>query len=238
MKNSPVMELPLLLLGKTKIDYLIVKLTTMSLMKFLNLCQRGFEGARSRYRNFYYQLMGVKIHGYVWMRSIEIPRNFSDIEIESNCALDRGVLLLCSGEPLPHPKIHIGASTYINRSTHLDATLSLRIGQHCGIGPGCYITDHDHGIDINLPPLEQPMTSKPTNIEDWVWIGANVSVLKGVTIGRGAVIGAGSVVTHNIPENAIAVGVPARVIKYKESLPLENFPALHSNIVQPHMEVR
>ncbi|MCX7593417.1 MAG: acyltransferase, partial [Fischerella sp.] len=92
---------------------------------------RVIEGLKSRWRNLYYRTLGVKLHGYVWMRQIEIPRNFGDIEIESSVALDRGVILLCSGEPLSHPKIYIGAHTYINRNTFLDAVISLTIGQHC-----------------------------------------------------------------------------------------------------------
>ena len=68
-----------------------------------------------------------------------------------------------------------------------------------------------------FPPLQQPFIESPTKIEDKVWIGANVTVLKGVTIGKNAVIGAGSVVTKSIPENAIAIGAPAKVIRYKEN---------------------
>ncbi len=178
---------------------------------------RAIAGIKSRWRNLYYRKLGVRLHGYVWMREIEIPRNFSDIELEGGCSLDRGVVLLCSGEPLPHPKIRIGTRTYINRNTFLDATLSLEIGKECGIGPGCYITDHDHGTDLAFPPLGQPMVSLPTRIGDRVWIGANVTVLKGVKIGDDAIIGAGSVVTKDIPERAIAVGVPARVIKFRKA---------------------
>ncbi|MTJ11419.1 acyltransferase [Anabaena sp. UHCC 0187] len=176
---------------------------------------RVIQGLNSRWRNLYYKMLGVHLHGYIWMRQIEIPRNFQDIEIESNCALDQGVILLCSGEPLTHPKIHIGADTYINRNTFLDAIESLTIGNNCAIGPGCYITDHDHGLDPNFPPLAQPMVSKPTIIGDRVWIGANVTILKGVTIGCDTVVGAGSVVTKDLPERAIAVGVPAKVIKQR-----------------------
>ncbi|MDZ8052246.1 MAG: acyltransferase [Aulosira sp. ZfuCHP01] len=179
------------------------------------MLNRAIQGLTSRWRNFYYQSLGVNLHGYVWMRQIEIPSNFADIEIESACALDRGVVILCSGEPQPHPKIYIGAHTYINRNTFLDAHLSLKIGNHCAIGPGCYITDHDHGMDLTLPPLKQPMIAKPTQIGDRVWIGANVTILKGVTIGNDTVVGAGSVVTKDLPEKAIVAGVPARVIKYR-----------------------
>lgn len=177
--------------------------------------QRAIAGIKSRWRNFYYRQLGVKLHGYVWMREIEIPRNFGDIELEGGCSLDRGVTLLCSGDPLPHPKIRISTGTYINRHTFLDASLSITVGRDCAIGPGCYITDHDHGTEPSLPPLAQPLISKPTQIGDRVWIGANVTILKGVTIGNDAVIGAGSVVTKDVPENAIVVGVPAKVMRYR-----------------------
>ena len=191
------------------------------------------DGLKSRWRNLYYRALGVKLHGYVWLRQIEIPRNFAEIEIERHCAIDRGVTLLCSGasesdlkiHPKTYPKIHIpkihipkiyiGAHTYINRHTFLDATLSLRIGQHCAIGPGCYLTDHDHGQSMGLPPLAQPMVAVPTQLGDRVWLGANVVVLKGVTIGNDVIVGAGSVVTKDLPAGAIAVGNPARVIKYR-----------------------
>lgn len=177
--------------------------------------QRVWKGLASRSRNLYYRLLGVRLHGYVWLQSIEIPHNTEDIEIESPCALDRGVVLLSAGEPLPHPRIQIGAHTYINRNTFLDAILSIAIGQHCAIGPGCYITDHDHGQDPTLPPLQQAMIAKPTKLGDRVWLGANVTVLKGVTIGNDTIVGAGSVVTKDLPQGAIAVGVPAKVIRYR-----------------------
>lgn len=171
------------------------------------------KGLMSRWRNIYFRLLGVNLHGYVWMQKIEIPQNFEEIEVESSCALDRGVVLLCSGKPQSHPKIYIGANTYVNRQTFLDASLSLIIGRNCAIGPNCYITDHDHGGDSDLAPLEQPLISKPTRLEDQVWLGANVTVLKGVTIGSKTVVGAGSVVNRDLPSNVVAVGVPAKVIR-------------------------
>ena len=179
--------------------------------------KRIIQGLSSRWRNYYYRSLGVKLNGYVWLREVEIPRNYSDIEIQADCALDRGVTLLCSGEAVSHPKIFIGANTYINRHTFIDAILSLKIGRDCAIGPGCYLTDHDHGLDSEVSPLQQPMIAKPTIIGDRVWLGANVTVLKGVTIGHDAVIGAGSVVTKDIPDGAIAVGIPAKVIKQKNN---------------------
>lgn len=184
-------------------------------MQILGVIQRRLQSLLSRWRNLYYRALGVKLHGYTWMKSVEIPRNHSDIEISSDCALDRGVILLCSGEETADSKIFIGAHTYINRNSFLDVIESLRIGQDCAIGPGCYITDHDHGTDLNCPPLKTPMVAKPTKIGDRVWIGANATILKGVTIGDDAVIGAGSVVTKNVPAGAIVAGVPSKVLQYK-----------------------
>ncbi len=182
------------------------------LIKFLSQARQGLD---SRFRNVYFKALGVRINGYVWMRDIEIPRDFQYITLESPCALDRGVVLLCAGETTSAPKILIGAHTYINRNTFLDAIESLVIGRNCAIGPGCYITDHDHGTNLNFSPLNQPMVAIPTKIGDRVWIGANVTILKGVTIGDDAIIGAGSVVTKNVPEKAIVAGVPAKVIRFR-----------------------
>lgn len=192
------------------------------MLKLLNLLARSSQGLASRFRNLYFKVLGVHLNGYVWMRHIEIPRNHQDITIKSPSALDRGVVLLCSGEVVSPIKIYIGAHTYINRNTFLDAIESLTIGQHCAIGPGCYITDHDHGTDVSFSPLSQPMLAKPTKIGDRVWIGANVTILKGVTIGDDAIVGAGSVVTKNIPARSIAVGVPAKVIKCRDQLNEDN----------------
>ena len=181
----------------------------------------SIAGLKSRWRNFYYRWLGVKLEGYVWLRKIEIPRNYADIKLGSNCALDRGVTLICSGESSSQAKIQIAANTYVNRNTVIDAIALIQIGRDCAIGPNCYLTDHDHGLDSRFPPLQQPMVAKKTVIGDGVWLGANVTVLKGVQIGNNAVIGAGSVVTKDVPKNAIAVGVPAKVLRIKNNSNLQ-----------------
>jgi acetyltransferase-like isoleucine patch superfamily enzyme len=79
----------------------------------------------------------------------------------------------------------------------------------------CHITDVNHGIEHGTPIRTQPLEDDPVKIGNDVWIGAGCSILPGVTIGNGAVIGARAVVTKDIPENAIAVGVPAKVLKYR-----------------------
>ncbi len=155
---------------------------------------------------------GVRLEGPCWVQSIEIPRNHFDIVLGRGVALDRGITLLATGGRITTPRIQIGRESYINRHTMIDASESVRIGSNCMIGPYCYITDHDHGMEPGVPVKSQPLVGAAVVIEDDVWIGAHVTILKGVRIGQGAIIGAGAVVTRSIASNEIAIGSPARSI--------------------------
>jgi acetyltransferase-like isoleucine patch superfamily enzyme len=177
----------------------------------LHLIVRLCSGLTSRVRNIWFSLLGVRIKGYVWMRRLSIPRQWSDITLEGGCALDDGVVLLCSGRAMAD-KLVIRRGTYINRYTIIDVSSALEIGENCMIGPHCYLTDHDHS---HLPgPLvrDQPLRAAPVRIGSNVWLGAGVIVLKGVAIGDNAVVAAGAVVTRNVPAGATVAGVPASVI--------------------------
>lgn len=99
-----------------------------------------------------------------------------------------------------------GASIY--------CTDSIAIGDHVLVGANCRIYDTDfHAIDYLDRRADKPCCSAPVIIENDVWLCANVTVLKGVTIGARSVIAAGSIVTHNIPPDTVAGGVPAKPIK-------------------------
>jgi bifunctional N-acetylglucosamine-1-phosphate-uridyltransferase/glucosamine-1-phosphate-acetyltransferase GlmU-like protein len=181
----------------------------------LALAVRIYHGVASRLRNRVYRKLGVRMTGYVWMRAVEIPRNWTDITLEAGVALDRGVILLCSGPHRPD-KLVVHAGTYVNRYTMFDVHEHLEIGRDCMIGPHCYLTDSDHCTVAGASVKAQPMASTPVILEDEVWLGAHAVVLAGVRIGRGAVIGAGSVVTCDVPPNAVAAGAPARVLRMRE----------------------
>lgn len=112
------------------------------------------------------------------------------------------------------PTIIIGDNFYMNAFCHLLG--EIYIGDDVMIGPKTIIWGRDHGARKNELMRKQPHTKAPVHIGNDVWIGANVTILKGVTIGDGAIVGAGSVVVKNIPEYAIVVGNPARVVKYRE----------------------
>lgn len=111
----------------------------------------------------------------------------------------------------------IGDDTHIQPRGQFSAYKgSIQIGRRVEIAPACAFYPYNHAVDSDRPIREQPIFSVGgISIGDDVWLGYGVIVLDGVEIGNGAVVGAGSVVTGNIPANAIAVGVPARVIRYR-----------------------
>jgi acetyltransferase-like isoleucine patch superfamily enzyme len=113
-------------------------------------------------------------------------------------------------------EIHVGEGTIIEPRAHIAAATKLTIGCHVLFASNVFVTDHDHGyLDPSLPVSHQPLIVAQSRVDDWAWLGENVVVLKGVTIGRGAVIGANSVVTRSIPPFAIAAGAPARVVRMR-----------------------
>lgn len=117
--------------------------------------------------------------------------------------------------------LSIGDGTSIPKGSIFYCTEApLTIGKKVIFGPHPTIITGDHRIDIignyiidNTEKL--PENDAPVIIEDDVWCGANVTILKGVTIGRGSVIAAGAVVTRDIPPYSIAGGIPAKVLKQR-----------------------
>ena len=125
-------------------------------------------------------------------------------------------------------EVELGNYSYISKNSNISNTT---IGKFCSIGPNfcCGLGIHPtNGIStspmfystakqngISLSTSDKVEESKKTLIGNDVFIGANVSILDGVIVSDGAVIGAGAVVTNDIPPYAIAVGVPAKVVKYR-----------------------
>jgi maltose O-acetyltransferase len=116
----------------------------------------------------------------------------------------------CELVTYPDAAIEIGDRVFLNSGVSISAHHLVKIGNGCQIGNHSLFMDNDYHQVGNL---HETGDSKPIILEDDVWLGARVIVLKGVTIGQGAVIGAGSIVTRDIPARSVAVGSPARVIK-------------------------
>lgn len=108
--------------------------------------------------------------------------------------------------------VHIRNHFYANFNLVIVDDIDVYIGEHVMIAPNVTITPTGHPVD---PELRKPGTqfSIPVRIGNNVWIGSNAVILPGVTIGDNSVIGAGSVVTHDIPGNVVAVGNPCRVLR-------------------------
>lgn len=106
-------------------------------------------------------------------------------------------------------KIRIG-SAFINRNCVIVSKKEIDIGDRVTIGPNVCIYDHDH--NLKAESLEDSFVSERICIDDEVWIGAQAVILKGVHIGKGAVIAAGAVVVNDILPDAIARGVPAKIV--------------------------
>jgi len=104
--------------------------------------------------------------------------------------------------------VHVGENTLIGGGTWIDCVYvkgKVKIGSNVLVSGHSILIAHD------------PWNSGEIIIEDGAWIGVAVTIIFPVRIGRNAIVGAGSVVTRDIPDNAVAVGVPAKVIKYRKS---------------------
>ena len=111
--------------------------------------------------------------------------------------------------------ISIGNNTFINCNVTILDTNLVTIGDDVFIAPGAVISAATHPIDPERRAAKHYQSS-PIVICDRAWIGANATVLPGVTIGRNAIVGAGAVVTKDVPDNCIVAGVPAKVVKRVE----------------------
>jgi maltose O-acetyltransferase len=138
-------------------------------------------------------------------------QNYGQLHVESRVRLVGTIVPveLACGE---HGRLSIGEGTFINYGCSIAAQQQVEIGPHCNIGTYVIIMDNDfHHVE---PERRHEMPdSAPITIGENVWLGARVTVLRGVTIGAGSVIGAHSVVVRDIPPRSVAVGVPARVIR-------------------------
>ncbi len=130
---------------------------------------------------------------------------------------------------LPHAGVTIGNNCFLGEFNVIRGQGGVKIGNDVYTGPMVQIVAVNHVFsDLKRPIREQGITAKGITVEDDVWLGANVTVVDGVTIGRGSIIGAGSVVTTDIPPYSIAVGTPAKPVKNRQNL--ENRAAEEANI--------
>ncbi len=126
---------------------------------------------------------------------------------------------------LPPRIVTIGDRCLIGRGSSVIGHRSITIGNDVWTGHQVHITDMNHGYeDLERPISVQHQPEAPVEIGDGSWLGHGVVVLPGARIGRHVVVGAGSVVVGDLPDNSVAVGVPARVIRLHDG---ERWISLH-----------
>lgn len=132
--------------------------------------------------------------------------------IGNHCTFEKNICFKYDGTWNQGPAIIIKDFVFIGAFCEFNISCGITIGSYCNIAAGCRFVDHDHGVKLGIPIGVQTAVKKEIVLEEDVWLGCNVVVLKGVKIGKGAVVGAGAVVTKSIPSNEIWAGVPARFI--------------------------
>jgi lipopolysaccharide O-acetyltransferase len=139
----------------------------------------------------------------------------SQIAIGSEVFVGSGSWLQALGPGGSGVALSIGDGTSIAGNCVFSAASSVRLGRRVLVARGVYVSDHIHAYeDASRAVLDQGISRvKPVEIDDGAWLGENVVVCPGVRIGRGAVVGANAVVLEDVPDHALAVGVPARVVR-------------------------
>ncbi|UQZ88457.1 acetyltransferase [Deltaproteobacteria bacterium Smac51] len=112
--------------------------------------------------------------------------------------------------------IHVGEDFLTNYNVTILDVAPVRIGDYCLIGPNTLISTVGHPLTPK-GRREKLSRTAPVTIGNDVWIGGNCTILPGVTIGNNVIVAAGAVVTHDVPDNSLVGGVPAKVLR-----PLEN----------------
>lgn len=176
---------------------------------WLGLVQRG---RRARLRALGVRLAdGCRVEALVDVQHGVLEGRRGEVRVGPQCYLSRGVILDAHGG-----RIDLGANVFLGPYTLVQGHGGVVIGDECLIASHCRVLSSNHAIPPRgVAVRTQADVLRPTRIGRDVWLGTGVTVLGGVTIGDGCVVGAGAVVTKDLPEYAVAIGVPARVVRYR-----------------------
>ncbi len=115
-------------------------------------------------------------------------------------------------------RVEIGDKTVIGQECTISAYQHVRIGQQCVIADGAMFIEFDHGVvEVERPIRQQGIYKRDVIVGSNVWIGYGACVLRGVSVGDNSIVGTNSVVTKDVPANAVVAGIPARIIRMREA---------------------
>ena len=165
-------------------------------------------------RKIWYGFQGMQVGHGTNLPAIEVtwPHH---VRIGANCQLEAGIYFKFDGIWESGPAITIQDNVFIGSSCEFNINTGIFIENNVNIASGCKFIDHDHGIVAGIRIGAQPSVGAKIHLQEDAWLGVNVVVLKGVTIGTGAVVAAGAVVNKNIGANEIWGGIPAKFIKMR-----------------------
>jgi acetyltransferase-like isoleucine patch superfamily enzyme len=114
--------------------------------------------------------------------------------------------------------VSIGAKTVMGQECTISAYQHVSIGRECVIADRVMLIDFDHGVvEVDRPVRLQGIYKRDVRVGNNVWIGYGACILRGVTVGDNAIVGTSAVVTRDVPANAVVAGVPARVIRMRDT---------------------
>lgn len=115
-------------------------------------------------------------------------------------------------------EVQIGTKTVMGQECTISAYQHVQIGRECIIADRVMLIDFDHGVvEVDRPIRLQGIYKRDVNVGHNVWVGYGACILRGVDVGNNAIVGTNAVVTGDVPENAVVGGVPARVIRMRET---------------------
>jgi serine acetyltransferase len=169
--------------------------------------------ATAIFRTLWWRLLGLRVGAGTLLPRVYITWPHQ-VVLGAHCTVEQDAFFKYDGIWAPGPRLVIGDHVFVGAGCEFDFKRGITIGSHCLIASGCYFIDHDHQSARRDMPMgtQTDGPEAPITLESDVWIGANVVLLKGVTIGRGAIVAAGAVVRHSIPPYEIWGGVPAKKI--------------------------
>lgn len=165
------------------------------------------------FRTAWWRVLGMQIGRGTLLPRIHVTWPHQ-VSLGEDCRLEHEIYFKFDGIWATGPTIAIGDRVFIGFGCEFNVRKGVQIGADCLVASGCKFIDHDHGTSATDVPMNQQTSGveAPILLEDDVWLGANVIVLKGVRIGRGAIVAAGAVVTKQISPFEIWGGIPARKI--------------------------
>ena len=170
-------------------------------------------GAVAELRTAWWRALGMEIGTGTRLPQVRVTWPHQ-VSLGDNCTLESDIYFKFDGIWAPGPSIVIRERVFIGLGCEFNIRKKIEVGANCLIASGCKFIDHDHGTARRDAPMNQQADGAEAEIivEEDVWLGVNVIVLKGVQIGRGAIVAAGAVVTKDIGAYEIWGGVPARKI--------------------------